>query len=261
MAYETILLDVENGVARVTLNRPQVRNAFDDRMLRELLEVFSGMKVHRDVRVTVLTGSGTSFCAGADMNWMRRAKDYTHEENLRDSRVLADCLYAIYSCPRPTIARVNGPAIGGGTGLLAVCDIAVASTEARFSFSEVKIGIVPACISPYVVRRIGEGACREFFLTGERLTPERALGTRLVNDVVAPEVLDKAVQEQIDRLMTSGPRALEACKELLQKVPEMSLEEAKTYTAEMIASLRMSEEAQEGMTAYLEKRKPDWVRE
>jgi len=261
MAYETILLEVEQGVARVTLNRPEVRNAFDDRMLRELLEVFSETKVRRDVRVVVLTGSGTSFCAGADLNWMRRVKEYTYEENLRDSRVLADCLYAIYSCPRPTIARVNGPAIGGGTGLVAVCDIAVASTEARFSFSEVKIGIVPACISPYVVRRMGEGACREFFLTGERFTPERALGARLVNTVVAPEVLDEVVQEQIDQLMTGGPRALEVCKELLHKVAEMNLKEGKSYTVEVIASLRTSEEAQEGMAAYLEKRKPDWAKE
>ncbi len=260
MAYQTIILDVKDRVAGVTLNRPEVRNAFNGRMLSELLEVFTGLKDNKEVRVVVLSGSGNCYCSGADLNWMRQVKDYTYEENLRDSQVLAECLYAIYSCPKPTVARVNGPAIGGGTGLVAVCDIAIASTDAQFSFSEVKIGVVPACISPYVVRRMGEGVCREFFLTGERLTADRALKAGLVNQVVVPEELDKAVEERTRQLLTSGPEALKTCKEMLQKVPAMSLDSAKTYTAEVIARLRQSAEAQEGMAAYLEKRKPKWAK-
>lgn len=259
MAYQALTFEIKDRVARVTLSRPDVRNAFNGAMLSELLQVFLEMKSREDVRVVVFTGSGTSFCAGADLNWMREVKDYTYEENLKDSLVLADCLYAIYSCPKPTIARVNGPAIGGGTGMVAVCDIAVASSDAKFSFSEVKIGVVPACISPYIVRRMGEGVCREFFLTGERLNAERALKAGLVNQVVPPESLDKAVQERVDFLLTSGPNALKMCKELLEKVSDIRLEEARRYTAEVIASLRQSDEAQEGMAAYLEKRKPRWA--
>lgn len=260
MAYQTITLEIKDRVARVTLNRPDVRNAFNGVMLSDLLEVFRGMKAREDVRVVVFTGSGTSFCAGADLNWMREVKEYTYEENLKESLVLADCLYAIYSCPRPTIARVNGPAIGGGTGMVAVCDIAVASSDARFSFSEVKIGVVPACISPYVVRKMGEGTCREFFLSGERLTAEKALAAGLVNQVVSSDFLDKAVEERVNQLLSSGPEALKVCKDLLEKVTTLSFSEARTYTAEVIARLRQSPEAQEGMAAFLEKRKPKWTK-
>jgi methylglutaconyl-CoA hydratase len=259
MSYETISLTLNREVARVTLNRPDVRNAFDDRMLNELLEVFSWIREQPDIRVVMLTGAGTCFCAGADLNWMRRVKAYSYAQNLQESQQLAACLYSIYSCSKPTVARVNGPAIGGGTGLVAVCDLAIASSDAQFSFSEVKLGVVPACISPYVVRRMGEGVCREFFLTGERLNADRALQAGLVNQVTSPESLDQAVEERIRQLLESGPRALEVCKELLQKVPSLDLAQARTYTAEMIAALRMSDEAQEGMSAFLEKRKPRWV--
>jgi methylglutaconyl-CoA hydratase len=260
LSYQTLSLEIKNQVARVTLSRPEVKNAFNGQMLSELLEVFQGMKAREDVRVVVFTGSGNCFCAGADLHWMREVKEYTYEENLRESLVLADCLYAIYSCPRPTIARVNGPAIGGGTGMVAVCDIAVASSDAKFSFSEVKIGVVPACISPYVVRKMGEGTCREFFLSGERLTAEKALAAGLVNQVVSPESLDQVVQERVAQLLTSGPEALKVCKDLLEKVSSLPFSDARIYTAEVIARLRQSPEAQEGMAAFLEKRKPKWVK-
>ncbi len=258
MNTETIQYVIKDGVARVTLNRSDVHNAFNDVMIRELTSAFADIADRSDIRVVVLGGNGKSFCAGADLNWMRRIKDATYEENLRESLELSDMLYGIYSSPKPVIARVNGAAIGGGTGLVAVCDIAVASDAARFSFSEVKIGLVPACISPYVVKKCGEGRCREFFLTGERLTADRALSAGLVNAVVPADGLDNAVDGYIAQLVSSGPAAITTCKELLRMVPQMSYDEVKKYTAEVIARLRISDEGQEGMDAFLTKRKPRW---
>jgi len=258
--FSTIRCETEGSVARVILNRPEVHNAFNDNMITELLKVFRKLHEARDVRVVVFTGEGKSFCAGADLNWMRRVKDYSFEENLRESLDISELMYSIYSLPLPTIARVNGAAVGGGMGFVAACDIAVAQSDARFSLSEVKLGLVPACISPYVIRKAGEGACREFMLTGERLTAEKAMRLGLVNEVAEPGELDNAVSALVDRLISSGPNAIAICKELLRKVPAMSLEEAKKMTAEAIANLRVSEEGQEGMKAFLEKRKPRWVR-
>jgi methylglutaconyl-CoA hydratase len=258
--YQTILLEYANGVAHLTFNRPDVHNAFNDIMIRELIAAFSELEDHAESRAVVITGKGKSFCAGADLNWMRRVKDYSYEENLKESLELSEMLYKIYASPKPTIARVNGAAIGGGTGLVAVCDIAVAASSAKFSFSEVKIGLIPACISPYVVKKCGEGKCREFFLTGERMTAQRALSAGLVNEVVALEDLDSAVNRYLDQLMSSGPEAIKKCKELLGSVPHMSYDEVKKYTAEVIAHMRKSDEGQEGMNAFLEKRKPKWNR-
>ncbi|MFC1683550.1 enoyl-CoA hydratase/isomerase family protein [Candidatus Zixiibacteriota bacterium] len=259
--YETILTSQDGPIIRIALNRPEVHNAFNDKMVEELLEVFSDIAERQDLRVVILTGQGKSFCAGADLNWMRRVKDYSFEENLKESKRLADLMYAIYALPLPTIARINGATIGGGTGLMAACDLVIAAQSAKISLSEVKLGLVPAVISPYVVRRAGESACRQFMLTGERLTAEKALDFGLVNQVVPMENLDEAVQEHAAQLLTSGPEALKTCKELLRRVPEMSFEEVKSYTAEVIARLRLSDEGQEGMAAFLEKRKPKWLRD
>ena len=256
---QTILYNVENNIARVTLNRPEVHNAFNDTMINELSTVFDDIEKNALVRVVILTGQGKSFCAGADLNWMRRVKDYSYEDNLKESLDLAEMFYKIYASPKPTIARVNGAAIGGGTGLVAVCDIAIAATKAKFSFSEVKLGLIPACISPYVIKKCGEGKCREFFLTGERLTAEKAYNAGLVNNVISLEEIDRVVDELVNQLISSGPEAIKKCKELLRKVPEISLAEAKKYTAEVIAQLRISEEGQEGMNTFLEKRKPRWA--
>jgi methylglutaconyl-CoA hydratase len=256
--YETVLYTVEDRVARVMLDRPEIRNAFNDVMISELLEIFTNIGSREDVRVVVLTGSGTCYCAGADLNWMKKIQGYSYQENFEDTLRLAELMYSMYASPKPTIARINGPAIGGGTGFVAVCDLAIAAESAVFSFSEVKIGVVPACISPYVVRRVGESKCREFFLTGERLTAQRALESGLVNQVVPGEELDKAVEARVEQLLTSGPYALNVCKQLLQKVPLLDFEEAKTYTADVLARLREGEEAQEGMAAFFEKRKPEW---
>ncbi|MCX7995970.1 MAG: enoyl-CoA hydratase/isomerase family protein [candidate division WOR-3 bacterium] len=258
-SFETIAFRLKNQVAHVILNRPDVHNAFNDRMIEELSIAFDEIEKANEIRVVILSGEGKSFCAGADLNWMRRIKDYSYEQNLKESLALADMLYKIYVCSKPTIARVQGYAMGGGVGLVAVCDIAIATTDAKFSFSEVKLGLIPACISPYVVKRCGEGRCREFFLTGERMSAEKALNAGLVNVIVPPDCLDKAVEGLVEQLLSSGPEAIKKCKELLRNVPQMSVDEFKKYTAEMIARLRISDEAQEGMSAFLEKRKPKWV--
>ncbi|MCK4223945.1 MAG: enoyl-CoA hydratase/isomerase family protein [candidate division Zixibacteria bacterium] len=256
--FETILYSTENKIARIYLNRPEVHNAFNEVMIAELTEVFKKISEDGGVRVVVLTGNGKSFSAGADLNWMKKMINFSYEQNLEDSLKLAELFYLMYSLPKPVIARVNGAAIGGGTGLVAVCDIAIAAENAKFSLSEVKLGLVPACISPYVIRKVGEGRCREFFLTGERLIAKRALELGLVNQVVPLEELDQAVQEKANHLISSGPKAIAMCKELLKNVPGMSFEKAKTYTADMIASMRIGDEGQEGMNAFLEKRRPNW---
>ncbi|OGD32697.1 MAG: enoyl-CoA hydratase [Candidatus Aminicenantes bacterium RBG_19FT_COMBO_58_17] len=257
----TILVAKDGKVLRLTMNRPQVHNAFNAAMIRELAVAFDEAKKDSDVRLVVLTGAGESFCAGADLNWMREIIRYSYEQNLRESRELAELMYAIYTLPKPTIARINGAVIGGGTGLFSACDIVIASDRAKFGLSEVKIGLIPAAIGPYVIRRIGESASRELFLTGERFDAHRALEIGLVNKVVAHEALDDRVEEVVRLLLSSGPEALAKCKELLQRVPAMSLDEAKGYTAEMIAGLRVSPEGQEGMAAFLEKRKPKWAKD
>lgn len=259
--YKTILIDLEPPVARIILNRPEVHNAFNAAMIRELISALEEIKNRTEIRVLVLTGQGKSFCAGADLNWMREIINYSFEENLRESRELADLIYQLDELPLPTIARINGATIGGGNGFHAACDIAIASEEALFSLSEVKIGLIPAVISPYVIRRIGESRARQYFLTGERISAKRAEEIGLVHRVVPASSLDEAVEETIRMLLSSGPQAIRRSKEIIKKVPTMSLEEAREYTARIIAELRISPEGQEGMAAFLEKRKPIWAQE
>ena len=259
--YQTILFLRQDKVVRISLNRPEVHNAFNSTMIRELANAFKEAQEDESVRVVVLTGQGESFCAGADLNWMKEIIRYSFEQNLKESTELAELMHQIYILPKPTLARINGATIGGGNGLFSACDLAIASERAKFGLSEVKIGLVPAAISPYVMRRIGESAARELFLTGERFDARRALEIGLVNKVVPYEELDKKVEEVVRVLLSSGPEAIASCKELLHKVPAMTDEQAKAYTAEMIARLRISQEGQEGMAAFLEKRKPKWVKE
>jgi len=259
MTYSTIQLESEGPIARIWLNRPEVRNAFNSVMIRELGAAIEAVAKSDSLRVLVLSGRGDSFCAGADLNWMREVVRFSFEQNLEESLQLAELLHRLFTLPKPTIARVNGPAIGGGVGLVAACDIVVASEAARFGLSEVKLGLVPAVISPYVLRRIGVSRTREYFLTGERFEARRALEIELANAVAAPQALDEKVREIIERLLSSGPVASARCKELIARVSGLSLEEAKPYTARMIAELRVSEEGQEGMAAFLEKRKARWV--
>jgi len=256
---KTIKYSIKNKVAWVTLNRPEIHNAFNETMIGELLELYKELGDMTNVRVVVITGEGKSFCAGADLNWMGGVIKYSYEQNLDESLQLAELFYTMYSLPKPTIAMVNGAAIGGGAGMVAVNDLVIASDRAKFSFSEVKLGLVPACISPYVIRKVGENRSRELFLSGERMDARKALQFGFVNQVVPEEELKTVVEKQIEQLMSSGPNALAICKDLLEKVPQMSLEQAKKYTAEAIAKLRVSDEGQEGMKAFFEKRKPNWV--
>jgi methylglutaconyl-CoA hydratase len=259
MNYEMLTYERKDRIGRITFSRPEIHNAFNGQMIDELYDVFGRVRRDKGMRVAVLTGSGKSFCAGADLNWMRSVKDYGYERNFSESLKLAEVFHLIYSCPKPIVGRINGAAIGGGTGFVAVCDIAIASSEAIFSFSEVKIGVVPACISPYVVKRVGEGRAREFFLTGERLSADQALRAGLINRVVSPESLDAEVETMVQQLVSSGPEALRCCKELLPTVTEKTLLESKVHTAKVIADLRKSDEGQEGMDAFLNKRKPRWM--
>ena len=258
--YETIRFEYTQRVVRIYLNRPEIHNAFNEIMISELLDLYVTISKVDNLRVVVLTGTGKSFCAGADLNWMSGVINYSFEQNYQESLNLAELLYTIYILNKPTIALVNGAAIGGGTGLVAVNDIVIASERAKFSLSEVKLGLVPACISPYVIRKIGENRSRELFLTGQRINSAVANDYGLVNYVVPDDELDEVLEKTISQLISSGPNALKVCKELLSNVPGKTLLENKEYTAEIIAKLRVSEEGQEGMKAFFEKRKPGWIR-
>ena len=258
MSHGTVAVTREGVISRVTLNRPDIRNAFNDQMLEDLLEAFETIRDDPSVRVVILTGEGKAFCAGADLHWMKRVLEYTYEQNYEDSLRLARMLHTIYSCPKPVIGRINGHAIGGGTGMVAVCDITIAAESAVFAFSETKLGLTPATISPYLLKRMGERPLRELFLTGERFSGQRAVELGLVDRVVPLDELDKAVDEKVDLLLTSGPDALAVSKELIRGIGERSLDDNGPYTAEVIARCRMSDEGQEGMNAFLDKRKPNW---
>lgn len=258
MAYKTLLVEPSDGVLTVTLNRPEVHNAFNDELIAEAIELFSNLP---DARVVVLRGSGPSFCAGADLNWMSRMVSYTRDENIRDSSLLAKMYALINECPLPVIGRIEGAAIGGGVGLVSVCDIAIASRDAKFGLSEVKLGIMPAVISPYVIAKIGETHARALFLTGERFDAERALRIGLVHRVVdESDALDNAVAEAVKQLKTSGPEAVRECKKLIAYVASHDLIDAIPYTIDAIATLRVSAEGQSGMQAFLKKEKAPWVK-
>lgn len=258
MSYKTIVYEKRKRVGRISFCRPEVHNAFNAAMLIELRDLFETLNQDDDLRMLVLTGQGKSFCAGADLNWMRKVVDQNFEENLAEANTLADLFHTFYTFKRPIIGRINGAAIGGGTGFVAVCDIAIAARSAIFSFSEVKIGVVPACIGPYVIKKMGEGKVRELFITGERMNADRAAEVGLVNRVVDDDDLDMEVEKLVEMILTSGPQAVAMAKELVSRVPSMSSDEFRPYTAKMIARLRISDEGQEGMDAFLNKRKPNW---
>ena len=258
-SYKTIETGIEKGVLTIRLNRPDVHNAFDETMLQELTDCFQTMD-HEQTLCVVLRGNGRSFCAGVDLNWMKAVSQNSYETNFQESLFLANCFYLIYTCPRPTIAVVHGVALGGANGLLSACDLAFCADDALFSLSEVKIGIVPACISPYVIKRVGEYGSKELMLTGRRINGKEAEGFRLVNKSVPSAELDALLEETIALLRSSGPKAMSHCKELIFQVSnELTLEQAIDYTARMIADIRASDEGQEGMNAFLEKRKPNWI--
>lgn len=249
----------KNGkVANIIFNRPEIHNAFNSTVIREIAAVLTEIDKDNELRVVVLTGKGKSFCAGADMHWMKDVVEQPNEKNLSESNELSELFDQIYSFRLPFIGKINGAAVGGGTGFVAVCDIAIAVRSAMFSFSEVKIGLVPACIGPYVIKKMGEGKARELFITGERMSAERAYEVGLINKVVDDDQLDAAVNELVESLLSSGPNAVSNAKKLISVLPLMSKEEYKPYTAKLIADLRKSDEGQEGMNAFLDKRKPKW---
>jgi len=256
--FKAIDWKLKDNEAWITLNRPEVHNAFDETMISELLMLYRYLESNDKCRVVIITGAGKSFCAGADLKWMGGVIDYTYEQNLTESMQLAELFYTIYSLSKPTIALINGAAIGGGAGLVAVNDFVIMSDVAKISFSEVKLGLVPACISPYVIKRVGENNSRTLFLSGDRINAERALAIGFANTVVSAEELMSAGEKLSIQLMKNGPRAMAVSKQLLEQVPQLSLEDAKRFTAEVIANMRIGEEGQEGMRAFFEKRKPDW---
>jgi methylglutaconyl-CoA hydratase len=257
--YETIEAGLRNRVLTVWLNRPDVHNAFNETMLREVTDCLETLDPD-EVLCVVLRGRGKSFCAGVDLHWMKAVAENSYEVNYQESLLLSKCFYTIYTCPVPTIALVHGVALGGANGLLSACDLAYCSHDTTFSLSEVKIGIIPACISPYVIKRVGEFGTRELMLTGRRIGGKEAESFRLVNKSVDPDELEHAVDTVIAFLRTSGPKAMSQGKKLIFEVTNgLTLQEAYDYTARMIAEIRASDEGQEGMNAFLEKRKPRWT--
>jgi methylglutaconyl-CoA hydratase len=242
------------------LNRPDVRNAFDGLMVSELRKSLFEMGMVDSVRVIVLGGRGPSFCAGGDLEWMKATAASTREENLREAQAMADLFFTVYNSPKPIVARVHGAALGGGSGLVAACDIAVAALGTQFGFTEVRLGILPAVISPYVIGKIGESAARELFLTGERFEAVRAAEIGLIRAAVPPDDLDAAIEGRVEELLQAGPRAVAEAKALIREVAWRRVEDVQRYTVERISDIRVSSEGQEGMRAFLEKRKPSWMR-
>ncbi len=254
----TITISHEGPVARLTLNRPDVRNAFNEDLIAELT-AWAETRGWRDARVVVLAGAGKVFCAGADLAWMSKMVGYSREDNERDARALGRMFEVLDALPVPLIGRIHGAALGGGIGLAAVCDIVVAADDAVFGFTEAKLGIVPAVISPFAIARIGQAAARELFLTAARFTAARAKDIGLVNAVAAPADLDAAVDAYVRELLTSAPGAVAGAKALIRQVAGRSPADVGDLTAETIALHRASDEGQEGMRAFLDKRKPTWT--
>ena len=255
-----IELAFDHGVATVTLNRPEVRNAFNEEVISELSVTFMGLGERDEVRCVVLAGNGPAFCAGADLNWMKRIADYSRDENIADAEALARMLRILYTCPKPTIARVQGDVYAGGTGLVAACDIAVSVDTAQYCLSEVRLGLIPATISPYVIRAMGERAAHRYFLTAERFDAAEALRIGFVHEVVPAEQLDAKVGELAQALVNNGPAAMKACKQLVQDVGGRRISTSLiARTVEGIADIRASDEGREGIQSFLGKRKPGWL--
>ena len=244
----------------ITLSRPEVRNAFNDEVIAELTQAFQTAAASAETRAVVLASEGPAFCAGADLNWMRRMADYTRAENLADAAKLAEMLRVMYACPKPTIARIQGDVVAGGMGLVAACDMAVAVDSAGFCLSEVKLGLIPATISPYVIRAMGTRAAHRYFLTAERFSAQEALRIGFVHEVVPAEQLDAKVAELVKALVNASPNAVRSCKELVQTVAEREIDGALiAHTVEGIADIRSSSEGKEGVQSFLQKRKPHWL--
>jgi methylglutaconyl-CoA hydratase len=255
-----LLVSTEGHVARITLNRPDVRNAFNDEVIAELTQAFTQVGQDPQVRAVVLAADGPAFCAGADLNWMRRMADYTRAENLADAGALAEMLRTIHNCLKPTIARVQGDVFAGGVGLVAACDMAVSVDTATYCLSEVKLGLIPATISPYVIRAMGARAAQRYFLTAERFSAAEAHRIGMVHEVVSADQLDAKVAELTQALVSASPNAVRSCKMLVNEVAGRDIDAALiAKTVEGIADIRSSTEGKEGVQSFLQKRKPSWL--
>ena len=256
-----LTIAVQDRIARITLTRPEVRNAFNDEVIQQLKAAFEDVGQRDDVRAVVLAAVGPAFCAGADLNWMRRMADYTRDENVADAGQLAAMLKAIYECPKPTMAAVQGDVFAGGMGLVAACDMAVSVDSATYCLSEVKLGLIPATISPYVIRAMGARAAHRYFLTAERFNAQEAHRIGFVHELVnGPEALSAKVDELAQALCNASPAAVRACKRLVLDVAEREINASLiAATVEGIADIRASEEGREGVQSFLQKRKPAWL--
>ncbi|HEX5698773.1 MAG TPA: enoyl-CoA hydratase/isomerase family protein [Rhodoferax sp.] len=256
----SITISTADHCATITLNRPEVRNAFNDEVIAELTQAFHQLGQDPQVRAIVLAAQGPAFCAGADLNWMRRMADYSHAENLADAAQLAEMLRVIYTCPKPTVARIQGDVYAGGMGLVAACDMAVSVDGANYCLSEVKLGLYPATISPYVIRAMGARAAHRYFLTAERFDAAEALRIGFVHSVLPAERLDDHVAEITKALVSASPNAVNACKTLLHDVAGKDIDAALVaHTVQGIAGIRASAEGKEGVQSFLQKRKPSWL--
>jgi len=257
---QKVLFNVDSsGIATVTLNNPDKHNAFDDGVITELTQVFNDIAQDQDIKVMILASTGKSFSAGADLGWMKRMASYSYEENLNDANALAAMLKALNFLPQPTIAKVQGAAFGGAVGLASCCDIVIASNKASFCLSEVKLGLIPATISPYVVNAIGQKASRRYFQTAERFFADKAQQLGLVDEIVELTDLDKSVEDMVNTLLSNGPEAVRQAKQLALDVAFQDInDELLQITSERIASIRVSSEGQEGLSAFFEKRSPKW---
>lgn len=257
--FQHLRVELRGFAAYVTLSRPDVHNAFNSQLIAELREAFERLAGDDTVRAVVLQGAGKNFCAGADLNWMGASLNFTHDENVDDALRMSDMFRAIDTCPRPVIGRVQGAALGGGSGLAAVCDIVIATDNARFGFTEARLGIAPAVISPFVVRKIGTSAARALFVTAERFDARRALAIGLIHQIVPADQLDDAVRATLLEIGQNGPAGVGAAKLLARTVLQLDPVAARETTAATIASLRVGPEGQEGIRAFLEKRPASWV--
>lgn len=253
------IVDLESGVKEVWLNRPDLHNAFNAELIDEAITLFESFNSDKNLRLIILGGRGASFCAGADLNWMKSMKDYSEAENIQDSKKLAKMFYTINECEVPVIGRVHGSALGGGVGLVSVCDYVVAVPKALMGFTEVRLGLIPAVISPYCISKIGESNARAWFLSGERFDSYKAKEMGLVHDVVEAEALDAKIEEIKKRFLAAGPVAAREAKKLVKTVVK-NIKESEDFTCSMIAKRRISSEGQEGMRALLEKDKPNWMK-
>lgn len=257
----TLLISIQNGVAELTMNRPEINNAFDDVFIQKMIKTLAELEQNPEVRVLVLKGAGKHFSAGADLNWMRRMAELDYSENREDAGQLSRLMSTLYHLNKPTIAEIRGASYGGAVGLIACCDIAIASDKSVFCLSEVKIGLIPAVISPYVVKAMGERQARRYFISGEVIKSEKALDLDLIHESVPAELLSARVDEIISSMLNNGPKAMGISKALVQKVANEKLDDnLNHHTRDLIAQVRVSQEGQEGLTAFLEKRPANWIK-